>query len=517
MRFPRGSAAAAPIWIAAALLSVPPFLHPIYNSDLFWHLSAGREILRTLAVPRTAHFALQPGIPWIDFEWLSQASYQGVYAAAGFEGLWLLKLLSLGACALFLLAALKDRDVPSEFRALALAVWAAGALYYADIRPELYSLILLGALLRRLERWRADSFRISPGEFAAVFAAFALWANLHGGFLFGLAAVGCYLLPEAAQRRWREVRSLAAAAVAAAAGTLVNPYGTGPYRVLVSHWRQSAELSRSLFEWQPLVLRKDIPLQPAFALLGACAILVAVRLSAKIPWRRKLPWGLALCVAYLGAGAVAHRRVATFFEAPAILLILIAAQEAGWLKRRAAGLALAAALALDAGFVLYYTPHLSRAHPLDRELIPTQAAEFLVRERAAVEPLRIFNEWQWGGYLAWRLDPWYRVFVDGRYVFHDRLVPIHDAIVGGPRTWEEFLDRSDLDALLVDASEDAYPRILQRSGRPLGRPWHELYLPVARWALVYRDEKALFFVRRGAVAPAWIAARESPRAPPPGP
>lgn len=509
---------AAVFWAAAGLLALPPFIAPIFNSDLFWHLSAGRSILLHGALPSPSVSALvPPSGPWIDFEWLSQVAYQATYAAGGMLGLWALKVVLLAACAGLLLAALRRAGVASEYRAGALAVWAAGAMFFADIRPELFSVLLFGGLLLALEAWRARDFALAPGEHAATAAAFALWSSLHGGFVCGLVALGCYLAPELARGRRAAARSLGVLIAAAAAGTLVNPYGWGPHRVILEHWAQGAYLARSLFEWQPLVLRRDVPLQPVAALMAACAALAAARLLGKGPWPKRLPWGLTLCAAVFGFEAARHMRMAAFFDTPAVLLLLIAAREAGWLKSRAARAVLIGTLALDAAFVVYYAPHLPKGFPFAEAETPVAAADFLARERAVVEPLRVFAEWDWGGYLAWRLDPWYRILMDGRYVFHDRLGPVHDAIAGGPQAWEGLLDGWRLNAALVRRASGYYPEIFLPGGRPWGHPWHELYMPRAEWALVYEDPQALFFVRRNAAPAAWIAAHEIARGGPPSP
>ena len=53
MREARGSSAAF-WWLAAALLSLPAFLSPLYNPDLFWHLSAARRIVERIIQARDA-------------------------------------------------------------------------------------------------------------------------------------------------------------------------------------------------------------------------------------------------------------------------------------------------------------------------------------------------------------------------------------------------------------------------------------------------------------------------------
>ena len=96
------------VWSLAALLSLPAYLVPIANPDLFWHLSAARWMAAHHAVPRADWLSLSmSGAPWLDFEWLSQLVFGAFYKLGGFFGLWLLKGICLLAVWLLLDGALK--------------------------------------------------------------------------------------------------------------------------------------------------------------------------------------------------------------------------------------------------------------------------------------------------------------------------------------------------------------------------------------------------------------------------
>src|SRR5262249_7787642 len=93
-------------------------------------------------------------------------------------------------------------------------------------RPHLFSMLFAVVLLLMLEsdeRWAL--WLIGP--------MFALWANLHGGWAYGLIVLGAYIVGDAAEwkwgadaARWRpRTRRHAVALGLAALGTLLNPYG----------------------------------------------------------------------------------------------------------------------------------------------------------------------------------------------------------------------------------------------------------------------------------------------------
>src|SRR3954471_23852161 len=76
------------------------FWYPISDGDIFWHLAAGREIVRTHAVPHTDPFAFTSRqLPWIDLHWLFQVGMFGVQSLFGMTGILIANSLFLGLAA----------------------------------------------------------------------------------------------------------------------------------------------------------------------------------------------------------------------------------------------------------------------------------------------------------------------------------------------------------------------------------------------------------------------------------
>src|SRR4029079_18829484 len=67
-------------------------LAPLSDGDLWWHLAAGREIVRTHALPVVDTFSSgAAGRPWIDVHWGFQLAAYGVHAVGGLRALVMLK------------------------------------------------------------------------------------------------------------------------------------------------------------------------------------------------------------------------------------------------------------------------------------------------------------------------------------------------------------------------------------------------------------------------------------------
>ena len=155
------------------------------DSDTYWHIAVGNWILDHGAFPRVDLYSFtKTGEPWISTSWLAQVLYALAYDLAGWAGPIALAAAS-SAAAFALLAFILGCRIPATY---AIAVAAAALLLSAShlfARPHVLVLPVIVAwvhgLLRASERGEVPSFWLLP--------LLALWANLHGGFVFGLALV----------------------------------------------------------------------------------------------------------------------------------------------------------------------------------------------------------------------------------------------------------------------------------------------------------------------------------------
>ena len=141
--------------------------------------------------------------------------------------------------------------------------------------------------------------------------------------------------------------------------------------------------------------------------------------------------------------------------------------------------ALAALLCLGLGRVLIAFPTkttdvgdwLNRNGP-DAPGYPVQAAVFLSR---TVSPRsgRLINEFNWGGYLAWRLGDHYQVLLDGRtQVYAPRFW--QDVYLGDGDTRRQVLTASQADAAILPVGNSRFRSTLLSMG----------------WKPVHRDDRA---------------------------
>jgi hypothetical protein len=465
-----GAALAGPLGVAGAvyallLLAGAKLLN---DPDTYWHIAAGRWIWATRAVPSVDPFShTLAGAPWHAHEWLAELILAGAYGAAGWAGVVALAAAAVAASLGLLMRALQRCLAPTAaLAAVALTFYLAAA--HLTARPHALALPLLVAwsvsLLHARDDNRAPSLWLLP--------LMTLWANLHGGFVAGLALAGFFAVEavlSAADPPARRTalggwgRFLAGAAIA----SLLTPQGIQgwlfPFRLM--------SLGFSLgfvSEWHAPDFTTLQPLEPW--LLAVLA--VTLGLGVRVPWTRLL---LLLGLIYL---ALSHARDAELLALLAPLLLAAPLGEAlgkvvpsrgGTSRGQALVLGLVMALMTAAAVITGYRHE-------DRRIAP--AAALAAAEGAGLTG-PVLNDYDFGGYLIF----------EGRAPFVDGRVDLYG---------DEFMRAY---AAALDAKGDALPRLLDRYGVAwtLLQPGTRAAAALDRlpgWERVYADASAVVHRRR---------------------
>jgi len=500
----RAQAITAKVLLALGLLlAFLTFFQPAGNPDFFWHLSAGKFITENFAFPRADFLSWsRAGAPWVDFEWLSQVIYQLLWRAGGLWAEYALKILLLaGALAAF---ALHMRLYRAADKVWALApLWAAALLPSLDIRPENFTLLFFVLEFYLLDKIRlaAEMPRALP-VFGISLAGFALWGNLHAGCVYGALLAAFFAAGEYARRDIARARLFSLVTLAAALGPLANPYGAGIYRVALAHYGDMASLQDYILEWQPASVL-NMAQRPYWFLVAVC-------LGALL-WRsirhKDVPPAHLMAALYFGLASSRYSRQTMFFAAVAVPVSVCALGAAHSPRLKTAWrLALALIFAATAAHLAVWMKDSLGKSPWKNSATASGAVNYLAANRERLAPLRMYNPWGWGGYIGYKLYPGYRIFQDGRYIFHGNLEEIYRAETG-PAHWAEFMDTYGFGLVVLNRLRGvAVFDKATRAGRTviLKRPHYLVYMPKDRWALVYWDAYALVFVRRAAADGGWL-------------
>src|ERR1700683_4106426 len=231
------------IFLFWSLLVGPLSNRPLADADIGWHIRTGELILATHSLPRTDPFSsTMRGQPWFAWEWLYDVGLGILHQVCGLNGVvWLCALLIATVFTLLLAQLLlRGTGLPLAIVLMLLAESAATIHMYA--RPHVVSWLFSLLWFVALERWEYRS-RCGDGQLPRWIpwffpASMLLWANLHGGWLFGMALLTIYIFaafvesvraqkkdPFAAIRASHRARAMSVAWITSMAATLVNPFG----------------------------------------------------------------------------------------------------------------------------------------------------------------------------------------------------------------------------------------------------------------------------------------------------
>ena len=499
LRDPRALAVVAVV-TACVVLSVTTLES---STDLWQHLLVGRVIWETHSIP-LRHLWSYPvyGQPDVLPSWGFRFLLWPFYALGGDLGLqvwrWLTTLAAFGTGWLTA-RRLGARGLTPLF------VIAVCVLTYrgrAEARPETLAAVLLALQILVLERRRT----VRSGGLALIAIAW-VWANVHMSYFLGMALLAIHGLEE-----WRAGRA-SVACVQPAAGTgllarlgrlplpavgllavaisLVNPFGWRalwqPFEYFFL-WRNEP-IFKIIPELWPLTrtwqshLRSGLPI-----VMGAWVLLVLWR-----PHRRRPDLREALtCLLFVGLTLLNRRFYGFLMVAGMPYLARDLSEWAGAIRwpalavRPGARAALVAAAAVLVSIPEWTRPGMPFGIGWQHDQFPYRACDFIAQHRLHGP---MFNPNYYGGYVLWRFWP-------------DRsLLPFMDVHQTGTRAdrdlytyaptrreaWNELVRRHHIELAMVDGHQEWI----------LGDHLLDFLDSDPDWALVFRDDAAALYVRRG--------------------
>ena len=364
----------------------------IFNDgDVSWHIATGQWILQHHAIPRTDPFSFTwAGKPWVPIEWLAEVIYASAYSLAGYSGISALvtaMLIALNGIVFF------NAVRWVRYPLLTLVAMDLVLIPMMLARPHLLAWPIMAGWIW-LMLWARERNRAPPLWTALVMT---VWANLHGGFVFGLliaAAFGLEALISSPDKA-KVFREWLLFGIACAVAVCINANGIEgalhPLRFT------QLEMLPMIDEWKP---SRPSVTPWFFGVLGFTVLLVA--------WKRPRlrPVRAVLIGAFLAAAMFQARHQALLAIVAAMLLPEGFAdgveREPGGNRRVAAMITVAGALLLVAvRCIIPLTPEESETNPW--KLIASVPAELRSQP--------VINNYSMGGPL---ILSGIRTYIDGR-------------------------------------------------------------------------------------------------------
>ena len=437
----------------------------LHHTDLWGHLAYGRLLCATRTLPATEPLMpLARGMPLVDTAWLAQVVGYRALAHWGPPGVQFLHAAAIATCLAMLAWGFYRRTRHFAISAAGLALFEMLNWYqFQIVRPQMAGLVCFVLVLAMLSarRWRRVYW-------AAIPLTFAVWANLHGSFVVGLALVACASLGRMIDV-WRRTGRLVAPfrdaparrglllTELAAVAALLSPYGLRLY-VEVLTFAENPNL-RNLIEWDPLSFRT---MQGQLAAATALALAIVYRLSP-----RRVPAGQILALVALGGAALWSARMLIWWT-PIAAGCFVIHGHAAWrrfypLENRATATVRSgkwSVVTVGLAWIFFsWTPFgIHVLHGRVRGIKDSVSKDTPV---AAVAWLRehppsglVFNIFEWGDYLIWDGPPDVKVFVTSqahlvpREIWRDYM-----SVINLSSGWNDVFDRYDVQTLMLDKSE----------------------------------------------------------------
>jgi hypothetical protein len=450
----------------------------VSDPDVWWHLKAGEFILERGNWPIKDAFSIYgKGETWLAYSWLPEIALYRLHKTCGLSGLVLYSAM-LGIAIMVTFHRLLRTLQPGVLYPGALAAGATLAIAPSFTpRPWLFSILFFVLELAILLRARRSGnarvlFWLPP--------LFVLWANTHIQFAVGLAVLALATLDSFVGRA-RLCRKLCdetlpppphvmlSVFVLCVLSTLLTPYHYHLYEAAVSLVGQAGDLQNQINELRSLAFRGPAD----WAVLAATiAAVFAVGRCRRAPLFLILTFSMAL---YLGFKCRRDSWIIVIVG----LTILAYSSSATWRRPLHYPGTLRVAVAVLVGVLtvggFWHLGEMRLTDAVAKEY-PVRAVKW-VQARNYEGPL--FNSYNWGGYLIFRL-PEYPVSIDGRTMVHGvERVCANFNTLGGSESWK---DDPELRAANLVILEKRFPltSILR-----LAPQFH----------LEYEDEVAVVFVR----------------------
>lgn len=471
------------IYLMAAKVSV--------DSDTWWHLRAGKWMIEQRKILTVDLFSYtRYGAEWRYPGWLIEIPMSFIESRFGLGGLSVFSALIITISFALIYLSTRGNELVRAFMTILAAIVSG---IYWSARPHLMTILFAALFLYWLEngarhgyvKWRKSIWVGLP-------LLMLCWVNMHGGFIAGFLIWGIFLAELNLKNAWHalaeqrnlwralshpEISTLLFAGLAMGLVATLNPLGAKIFLYPIQTV-SIQKLGLYIQEWQSPDFH-SLSLQPFIWLL-----LVLVLVSAFVPKRWELRDYL-LVATFLYLALMAVRNVALFaLVAPLPILRLLEGLDSRTVFPN-----------LQSKFSLLRANRSSIEHPKINlvvlglvflgcvvRTVMLYPEEAIFKELADVTPVgavhylkktqpqgRLFNSYNWGGYLLWML-PEIPVFVDGRTdLYNDEILDQWFRVAQLQDGWEEVIERWQINVILME-KDWIVAKVLQQRG------WCQKYL-----------------------------------------
>lgn len=468
------------------------------DPDTCWLVALGQHIYKTAHLPAIDPFSwtltstLAEKQPYIAYQWLSAlifAALNKIGSAAAL--LYFTALTIIVSFVMVPLAAAKTLRISPFFVALAASLAIGAGSFHFPCRPEIFSYLFLSLLIATVVKLGESKGKLpffAYGFVATLF--FAIWANLHTGFVIGLIVLALTSLL---------LRSLPllASFLGGLVGSLLTPYGVNLWQYLPHlFFSQANKYNQELFPLTSYELLSfdflafDII---GLALLAGLATDLVIQIKHKIKHQcfsqeifNNLPWLILSLTSFLVA--LQSRRMVPFAALIAMGFVyqfLITHRQAlsKWTQWSLPTIRsryyviplLMATLGVNTAISLFQANLPSSTFGF---VVPKDALELIAKARPEG---RLLNDPQYGDVLVLADGATAQVFIDTRFdVYGDKITLDFWQMANCRGPWQKLLEQYQIRWLFFPSRAPIVARLAHDSG----------------WQTLFKDDNAVILVKR---------------------
>lgn len=446
----------------------------ITDPDFWWHLKTGEYIVQNTRIPHQDIFShTAEGRPWTTHEWPTQVILYLIHRFFGFTGIIYFTALT-SVISFAIIAWMLKRKGVNAFVTLGSVFLGAVVLSpFVIPRPQIFYFILWVIVMLLLDLYYSGKKKVI---FILPFI-YLIWANLHASsYLISLLIIlfvlsGMFIASSSTKNTLKRQRNLLIVVVI---GSLVSLLNVNTYQIYTFLYKIfTVEESFQVGEWESFLVNIH-----AFQAWFLLALYFMAAVSFLISLRRKdkaIPINEAIVVfAFIGFSLINSKFIplavllSTPFLAKNLNLFLPSIR-----MRSSLSALFIITIAISS---IGYHRYLGRPLTAPYRNFPQKASQFVLDQKL---PGKMYNTYNFGGYLIWRLFPRYKIFIDGRHeMYEPDINRDFNAMLEGEPDWETSLEKYDVNFLVLQPREV-----------------HSGLATSPNWVLVYFDNLSAIFVK----------------------
>ncbi|MBI5076015.1 MAG: hypothetical protein HZB62_12720 [Nitrospirae bacterium] len=489
-------------------------LTPLWDYDFWWHIATGRYIATEGHLPQSDPFSYtsvmeenknvfpEREVFFLKQYWFAQVIFYFIFSLFGSSGMIITRSLLLLLTVLTVSWRLRRDGVSFYINFVLTFLLFMLSLRSLGERPVLFSMLFTALVIFLLEEFRERKGRL----LFLLVPLLLVWANMHGAFVLGIIIISLYMLSEALKLGLRRSELTQKDAIVFFSATLmailvtyINPCGWDAFSMSLNP--KYDIFQKGIQEYMsPLAVYKEKigTLDYNYAAIAALFPLVVIIRNRRMDLAHFLVLlGFFVMSAKAGRFIFFYGIIASMLLGkelgPLITGFIEKRLSAGTYHKIQAGFALAAIISTALFVVGLSSSGKPRLNVARQWSVPEKAVDFIEKNKLQGN---IFNDYGYGGYLAWRLYP-NKTFIDSRTLnltVTNEYGWVIDSVekVEGIRTanektplWEGILNHYKISYMFLSIT-DIYGGL------------HPIILDLAageKWVPVYIDKISIIFVK----------------------